>query len=283
MSSDGKGRLIVIGGHESWEEEAPILSAVAQAAGTEGGALVLVTVATYQPEKVAADYREVFGKFGIGQVNILDIRDRTQAFRPDHLALLERARVVFFSGGDQLRISSQLGGTPILVRIHEIFEEGGTIVGTSAGAAAMPETMMIYGRSEQSLSLNDLYMAPGLGFISRVVIDSHFAERGRVGRLLLAVAQNPYNMGLGIDEDTAVVVENKFDLRVVGSGGVYIVDGQKISYSSMSERHPSGVVAIFGAALHLLGDGDRFNLQSRIPTVSPQEREVAEESSVHGQ
>ncbi len=281
MSSDGKGGLIIIGGHESWETESPILTAVAEAAGPEDGALVLVTVATHQPEKVAADYIDVFKSFGMGQTAVLDIRDRKQAYQPDQLAVLDRARAVFFAGGDQLRLSSQLGGTPILARIHEIFEQGGTIVGTSAGAAAMPEIMMIYGRSEQSLSLNDLYMAPGLGLISRVVIDSHFAERGRIGRLLLAVAQNPYNMGLGIDEDTAVVVENKYDLRVIGSGGVYIVDGQKITYSSLSERHPAGIVAVFGASLHLLGEGDCFNLRSRIPTVSPQEEAEALEAAGH--
>lgn len=182
------------------------------------------------------------------------------------------ARVVFFTGGDQLRISSQIGDSDMFKCLRELYFDGGTIVGTSAGAAAMPETMLIGGASDASNRVSTLSMAPGLAFAHDMVIDSHFAERGRMGRLLGAVVQNPRNLGIGIDEDTAIVLERGDGFWVEGSGAVYVVDGSGISYSSLAERQPEGVVRMDDVSLHVLGAGDRFDLKERRPLRAAQER-----------
>src|SRR4051794_10994714 len=149
-----------------------------------------------------------------------------------------------------------------MLKIHE---EGGVIAGTSAGAAAVPDTMLISGNGKESPRVATLGMAPGLGLLKGVVIDSHFAERGRVGRLLGAVAQNPHNLGLGIDENTAIVVHNEQRFEVLGSGAVYVIDGQHISYSSLSEEDQQGSMSIAGLKLHVLAHGDEFSLAERKP------------------
>ena len=175
------------------------------------------------------------------------------------------AAVIFFTGGDPLRITSQIGNTPTFQCLRARYRDGATIAGTSAGAAAMPETMLIAGASDASYQIDALSMAPGLALIQDVVIDTHFAERGRIGRLLGAVAQNPRNLGLGIDEDTAVVVDGGTRFQVLGSGAVYVLDGGAITYTSPAERHPAGIVSIDDVSLHVLGEHDCFDLISRRP------------------
>jgi cyanophycinase len=139
----------------------------------------------------------------------------------------------------------------------------------------MPETMLIGGPGDESGDISTLSMAPGLGLIKDIVIDTHFAERGRIGRLLGVVAQNPRNLGIGIDEDTAIVVEGEEQFRVVGSGDVYVIDGADVSYSSLSEKQPQGVISIYDVKLHVLREGDRFNLIERRPVVIEPEAEPA--------
>jgi cyanophycinase len=264
MKRSPAGSLIIIGGGEAKEDEPEILAEVAGRVGRDGR-LVVVTAATRKPEEVAATYREVFGACGVAKLGVLDIRTREQAADPAAVEALDDAAVIFFTGGDQLRITSQLGGTPVFQKMQALYERGGTIAGTSAGAAAMPSTMLISGTSDSSQSMGGLGMAPGLGFLDHVVIDSHFAERGRIGRLLGAVAQNPQNLGLGIDEDTAILVEGDGCFRVLGSGAVYVVDGTTMHYSSLSEERQEGVVTIHGVTLHVLGAGDCFDLRARRP------------------
>jgi cyanophycinase len=138
------------------------------------------------------------------------------------------------------------------------------VAGTSAGAAAMPETKLNSGNGDESSQISALGMAPGLGLIGGVVIDSHFAERGRFGRLIGAVTENPKNLGVGIDEDTAVFVENDH-FTVLGSGGVYVLDGSKVEYSSLSEEQPEGTLSVFNVTVHVLAKGDCFDLTERRP------------------
>lgn len=265
MSNKSKGRLIIIGGHEQKEGERAILKTVAQRARGDSGRLVIITVASNQPEELGAEYRALFKDLGVGHVDVVDIRTRDEAAEEKHVQLISDAKVIFFTGGDQLRITSQIGDSPVFRCMREIYRKGATIAGTSAGAAAMPETMLIAGASDSSNRISALDMAPGLAFLSGVVIDSHFAERGRMGRLLGAVAQNPRNIGLGIDEDTAIVVAGEERFAVIGSGAVYVVDGMDISYSSLSEKHPEGIVSIYDVKLHVLGQGDHYDLSSRCP------------------
>lgn len=265
MSNTPRGTLIIIGGHEDKEDDCAILAEVARRAHGQGGRLVVVTVATQSPEEVAAEYQEVFTRLGVKHVDALDIRTREQAYDEKEVQKIADASVIFFTGGDQLRITSQIGDSKVFRCMHEIYRRGGTIVGTSAGAAAMPETMLIGGSSDQSFRISALEMAPGLALLPNVVIDSHFAERGRMGRLLGAVVQNPRNLGVGIDEDTAIVVDDNRSFTVLGSGAVYVVDGTGISYSSLSQENPAGIVSIDNVRLHVLGAGDHFDLQGRRP------------------
>lgn len=259
------GTLIIIGGHEDKAGDRVILTEVAQRARKDAGRLVVITVATQVPEEVAAEYRTVFGELGVKHVDVLDVRTRDEAHESAVIDKVKDARVVFFTGGDQLRITSQLGDSPVFQSLLDTYHSGGTIVGTSAGAAAMPGTMLISGPGDESSKLTSLGMAPGLGLMPDVVIDSHFAERGRIGRLLGAVAQNPRNLGIGIDEDTAIVVDRGTCFEVLGSGAVYVVDGTQISYSSLSETNADGVISIDDVRLHVLGAGDQYDLTARRP------------------
>jgi cyanophycinase len=265
MSNHPKGRLIIIGGHEDKEGERTILKAVAQRTLGDRGQLAIVTVASNLPEELGREYQALFKELGVKHVEVVDIRTRDQAADQKNVDKIADAKVVFFTGGDQLRITSQIGDSPLFRCMREIYHKGATIAGTSAGAAAMPETMLIAGASDESNRISALEMAPGLAFMHGVVIDSHFAERGRMGRLLGAVAQNPRNIGLGIDEDTAILVTGQERFEVIGSGAVYVVDGMDISYSSLSEKHPEGIVSINDVKLHVLGQSEQYDLHTRRP------------------
>jgi cyanophycinase len=155
--------------------------------------------------------------------------------------------------------------------VREIFDRGGVIAGTSAGASVMSDTMLVKGTSGESYRIGDLHMAPGLGLIRDVIIDQHFAERGRFGRLLGAVAHNPRVLGLGVDEDTAMVVEGeRFD--VIGSGAIYVVDGEDVSYSNIAEEKRDRPLTMLDVRLHVLSAGDSFDLKTRKPSCGPSKR-----------
>jgi cyanophycinase len=266
-----KGTLIIIGGHEerSKDGDRRILKEVARRAG-RNQALVILTVASASHPEVGDEYVDIFSDLGVRNARVLPLRSREEASNPDVVKQLADAAVVFFTGGDQLRITSQLGDTPTYTSLHELYSHGATIAGTSAGAAVMSQTMLVGGRGDESLEISALRMAPGLGFLEQAVLDSHFAERGRFGRLLGAVAQNPANLGLGLDEDTAIIVERGQTFRVIGSGGVYVFDAAGVTYSSLSERQAEGIVTIHGVTLHVLAADDCFDLRSRRPVPRPE-------------
>ena len=173
---------------------------------------------------------------------------------------------MFFSGGDQLPISSQVGDTPIEQRVREIYERGGLIAGTSAGASMMSETMLVKGTSGELHKIGDLHMAPGLGLVCDVIIDQHFAERGRFGRLFGAVAHNPRELGIG--EDTALVLQDS-RFEVIGSGCVYVVDGAGVTQSNIAEARPERALSMYDIRLHVLSSGDSFDLARRRPAEVP--------------
>ena len=257
--------LIVIGGREDKIGDALILREVARHVGK--GKLVVSTIASSQPSGVFRTYEKVFRRVGLERVHELKVGSRAEAKNPDVLKVLEDASAVFFTGGDQLRITSQIADTPVFNRIDEIYRRGGVIAGTSAGAAAVCSTMLARGRARISPRLGDsVKMAPGLGFLSDVIIDQHFAERGRMGRLLCAVAQNANTLGLGLDENTAVVISGQESFYVVGAGAVYAVDGREISYSNVHENDTNKTLAVYDMKLHVLTEGDFFDLNTRRPT-----------------
>jgi cyanophycinase len=257
-----RGALVVIGGHEDKEGEKVILRELARRAGN--GRLVVSTVASSQPDDYWETYERVFRGLGVRHVWHLDVDNREEAKSERKLRILDDACVVFFTGGDQLKITSTLGDSPIYTRLCEIYaEDGGTIAGTSAGASMMCETMLVRGEQEQSARLGaPLVMAPGLGFVKNAIVDQHFAQRGRIGRLLGAVAHNPRVLGIGIDENTAAIFENRH-FTVLGENAVYVVDGTSASYSNITELGEDRALSLFDVKLHVLSDGDSFDLDER--------------------
>src|ERR1044071_5859314 len=257
--------LIIIGGKEDRSNHKPILGEVAKRIGA--GKLVVTTVAMENnTDELFDQYEKAFRSLGVKHLYNLEISDRQEATLPAKVRILDDAVGVFFTGGDQLKITSQIGDTPIFERIREIYDDGGVIAGTSAGASVMSETMLVEGGDENSHVIGDsVRMAPGLGLIGGVIIDQHFMERGRLGRLMGAVAQNPKNLGIGIDEQTAIVVERGNGFYVLGSGAVYVIDGSGVSYSNVAEEVMKKTLSIHDMKVHMLSQGDRFDLIARRP------------------
>ena len=256
------GPLIIIGGHEDKEGDRVILREVAGRLGS--GRLVIATVASHQPEGYFDAYREAFEPLGVTDLVELYVDERGEALDGSMGDMLTSASGVFFTGGDQLRIASQIGDTPIERAVRDLHGRGGVVAGTSAGASVMSETMLVKGTSSESYRIGSLHMAPGLGLLPDAIIDQHFAERGRIGRLLGAVAQNPRVLGIGIDEDTAIVAEGSA-FRVIGAGAVTVVDGASVTHSNITEARPERTLSMHNVRLHVLSSGDSFNLEERAP------------------
>lgn len=256
----GKGTLVIIGGHEDKEGDCDILREVAR--HVNGGRLVISTVASKEPEGYFEAYKKAFARLGERDLEELYIADRSESLDPNKTSVLDGCAGIFFTGGDQLRISSQIGDTPFEQAVLDVYEGGGVIAGTSAGASAIAEVMMVRGSGDESSKVGGVHMAPGLGLLPGVIIDQHFAQRGRIGRLLGAIVQNPRLLGIGIDENTAIVVKNgKF--TVIGSGAVYIVDGSGVTKSNIAEEAPDAVLSIFDVKLHVLSAKDGYDLTTR--------------------
>jgi len=235
MNKKPKGSLIIIGGHEDQTPDGDIIHMLVKKAHT--GSLAIVTAATQSPEEMITQYTKTFKQAGIHKVDTVDIRNREDGFDKANVEKVQNATVIFLTGGDQLRITSQIGDSDVFKTMRERYIEGATIAGTSAGAAAMGETMIVNGAGDQANGVSGIDMVSGLEFLMGTVIDSHFAERGRIGRLLAAIAQNPALLGLGVDENTAVFVRPDDKFQIIGEGAVNIVDGAQISYSSLSEKN----------------------------------------------
>lgn len=259
--------LIIIGGAEDKKGEKRILKEVCAHIEKDNQLLVIVTVATELPVEVGREYSNIFHELGIVNLSVLDVRTREDALKDENVKLIEKASLVFFTGGDQLRITSILGGTPLYSTMKRRHSEDCVFVGTSAGASVMSDVMIVTGPDDESAKKCTLKMAPGLGLITGVIIDMHFAQRGRVGRLLVGVAENPEVLGIGIDEDTSIIVNKDNVLRVLGSGAVYIIDGSNISDTNVSEQHQDNILSIFDVKMHVLKDGNKFDLISRRPFV----------------
>ena len=235
-----------------------------------GGKLVLATVASHRPEGYFEEYEKAFADLRIGELVELYVEERSRAGDREKLSVLDDAAGIFFSGGDQLRITSQIGDTGIEAKVRALYERGGVVAGTSAGASVMSETMLVKGTSKETHRIGDLHMAPGMGLVRNVIIDQHFAERGRFGRLLGAVAHNPRVLGMGIDEDTAAVVEGD-EFRVIGSGAVYVVDGADVTYCNVAEAKMDCALSMHDVKVHVLSDGDGFDFARRRP-IAPDRR-----------
>src|SRR3954451_5197359 len=256
-----KGMLVVIGGHEQKEGHRPILEVLAKRVGS--GKLVVATLASEEPESQWKEYERSFRELGVSRIEQLNVQQREELLHDPRVDVLDDARVLFFAGGDQMKITTKFGGTPLCDRMREMYQQGATIAGTSSGASVMTEVMMAAGDSDSSNEVGGaLRLAPGLGLVSGIIIDQHFAERGRMGRLMGAVAQNPRLLGVGIDEDTALVLDGHREGSVVGSGAVYVIDGREVTYTNVAEDQKQ-TMSVFGIKVHVLSRGDKFALMHR--------------------
>jgi cyanophycinase len=221
-----------------------------------------MTVATELPREVGEDYMRIFERLGVEDVRIVDTVEREDASSSSYLEAIEKATGVFFTGGNQARITSVLRDTDLHKLLHKRLTEGLVIGGTSAGAAMMPDMMIVEGDSETNPRIEIVEMEPGMAFLPGVVIDQHFAQRGRIGRLLSAVAQQPVNLGFGIDENTAIVVTNN-QIEVVGEGAITVLDVSGITHTNLGQILKDEDLALCGVKLHILPHGYRFDLASR--------------------
>ena len=265
MEGINEENLIIIGGAEDKKGNKEILRYVSSTIDKSKDKLLIATVATEKPKEVGESYNELFIELGVKNVDILYVNSRKEATYKNNIQKMKEASLVFFTGGDQLRITSVLGGTPLYEAMKAAYEKGCIFVGTSAGASVMSHTMIIEGNDDESPRKCTLKMAPGLGFIKDIIIDQHFAQRGRIGRLLVGIAENPEVLGIGIDEDTAIVVNKNRTFKVIGSGAVYVIDGRSITKSNVSEQFPEELLSIFDVNMHVLKKGNGFNLNSKVP------------------
>lgn len=279
MGRKVKGNLIVIGGAEDKEGECIILKEVVALSGGYAASIIVITAATEYPREIGNEYIDIFDRLGAKDVKAINICDRTSANEKSYADAIYNATCVFFTGGDQLRISSMLGGTLINEALVKAYENGLVIAGTSAGASAMSQTMIVSGEDDDSPRKCTIEMAPGLGLLEDVVIDQHFAQRGRIGRLLSAIAQNPYVLGIGIDEDTAIHVMPNGIFRVIGSQAVTVLDGMQLHYTNVSELKPEQPLALTNITLHVLPVGYGFDMSKRQPLtisdIKQEERSIA--------
>ena len=259
------GNLIIIGGAEDKEGKKEILNRVCNSINKNEDILLIATIATEYPREAAAKYKEVFSGLKVKNIKVLDINERTDAFEELNVELIKEASLIFFTGGDQLRITSLIGGTPIYDALKDGCHKGTFIVGTSAGASVMSHTMIVQGEDEDSPRKCTLKMSPGLGLIKGVIIDQHFAQRGRIGRLLAGIAQNPEVLGIGIDENTAIIVNQSGLIEVIGEGAVYFIDGSAITYTNVSELYADDILSMHNVKLHILTDGNKFDLIKKLP------------------
>jgi cyanophycinase len=258
------GPLILIGGAEDRTGPARVLREFVRLAGGGKGHLLVATVATEHPEAVGSEYVDVFERLGCRNVSRLDIADRTAAADPALVDRLAAATGVFFTGGNQLRITNLLGGTPADQALHRLHEAGVALGGTSAGAAMMSGTMILGGANEVSPRAGVVEVGPGMDFLHGVMVDQHFTRRGRSGRLLAALARYPHMLGVGIDEDTALIAEGA-EFRVIGSGAVTVLDLGRVTFNNTLDHQDGEYLGICGVVMHILPDGFRFRVSDRMP------------------
>lgn len=263
MTVVAEGTLLIIGGAEDKKGDCRILREFVRLASKSGRQLVIMTAATQYQEQVSDEYLEIFQRLGAPKATSMDVATRRQAQLASSAELVAEAGGIFFTGGDQLRITSLLGGTALDFALRRALENGAVIAGTSAGASVMSATMIIGGEEDASPYPGSISLGSGMGLVHQVVIDQHFAQRGRLGRLVAAVAQQPAVLGIGIDEDTAVLIENRTRMRIIGSQTVTVVDGYSCEHTNVSEAQTEQALALTGITVHILPNGYGFDLQRR--------------------
>jgi cyanophycinase len=259
---DARGWIIPIGGAENKENDRRILSRFVEVSGGDDADIVVIPTASKLHE-TGSRYEAIFRELGARHVTVMDFDTRRDCQEANRLQRIEDATGIFFTGGNQLRLTALLGGTPVAQLIRKRNAAGVTVGGTSAGASILSEHMIAFGDEGPSVISGSVRLAPGLGLTNRFVIDQHFRERDRLGRLITALAYNPFAIGIGLDEDTAAFIGPDDVLEVEGSGGATIVDASEVTFSSMDNVSEGQPVAILGLKVHILVAGATFNLATR--------------------
>ena len=261
MSEQPKnGHLVIIGGSEDRKEDMPILTRFVELCGGADARIIVITAASQIADQMWTMYDDAFSSLGVTRHSHLEVTSRQDANSADYVRQIAEADGIFMTGGDQKRLLALIGGTALDVEMHKALKlRGATIGGTSAGASAMSGHMLAQGRAEIRPEKGAVSLGAGLGFLHRVVIDQHFSERQRLSRLLTVVAQNPYLQGIGIDEDTALVVERGVGIEVVGQGAVTVVDGRTMitNVADIADRDTPELIDV---RLHLLPAGTKYRL-----------------------
>jgi cyanophycinase len=268
---------MLIGGAEDKVRDRLILSRFAKFSGGSAGHVVVVATASSLGDLATERYRELFGSLGIGRVTGLRPEERSEAEDASLAGVLSDATAVFLTGGNQLRLSSVVAGTRLADAIHRAHDRGAVLAGTSAGASAMATHMMAFGRAGETPKQRMAQLAAGLGILQGVVVDQHFEQRGRFGRLLAVVAQSPSLLGVGLDEDTSAIVYADRAMEIVGKGAVTVLDGSRAATDAHQAKGHRPLL-VSGAIVHSLPDGSWFDLRARelLAGAPGEEREASE-------
>ncbi len=257
-----RGFVAPIGGAEDKVREMAILSHFAQLCGGVDGYICVIPTAS-RLDDTGDVYARLFDELGVGMITVLRIESRQDAEAPRWLDALDHCTGVFMTGGDQLRLSTILGGTSVAQKIRRRNAVGVHVAGTSAGAAFVPEHMIAFGSSGSTPRVGNVTLAPGLGLTNRVIVDQHLRQRDRLGRLLSALSYNPFSIGIGLDEDTAAFIDAHDVMHIRGTGAITIVDVGELEYSAMADTEEGDPVDLVGIRLHVLSEGSRYDLASR--------------------
>ena len=257
-----RGWIVPVGGAEAKVGETDILRRFVRICGGRDARIAIVPTAS-QLVDTGTRYEEIFKGIGVRGARAIPVESRADAERPEWLDKLERADGIFLTGGNQLRLATILGGTSVAKAIRRRNAAGAHVAGTSAGAAFLSEHMIATGDEGATPHAGSVTLSPGLGLTNRVIIDQHFRQRDRLGRLLTALAYNPFAVGVGLDEDTAAFIGPDNTLEVVGTGAVTVVDPSEIEHSSMDQIEKDDPVCLIGVRLHVLVHGASFDLGTR--------------------
>jgi cyanophycinase len=258
-----RGWIIPIGGAENKENDPRILERFVRVSGGDEADIVIIPTASRMHE-TGTRYEQIFKTLGATRVTVMDFDTRRDCHERGRLQRIEEASGIFFTGGNQLRLTTLLGGTPVAKLIRLRNAQGVTVGGTSAGASILSEHMIAAGDEGSAMVAGSVRLAPGLGLTNRFIIDQHFRQRDRLGRLLTALAYNPFAIGIGLDEDTAAFIAPDERLEVEGSGGVTIVDPAEVNFSSIDAVQDGQPVCMLGLKVHLLVAGATFDLDTRV-------------------
>ena len=266
--SSARGYIVPVGGAEEKMGDVAILRRFAALCGGEKCRVAIIPTASMLSE-TGGRYEQLFRDLGVKHAQALPIAHRSDCERQEWLDVLDRVDGVFLTGGNQLRLSTMIGGTEVAKALRRRNAEGMHVAGTSAGAAFLCEHMIAFGKEGASPRARNVTLAPGLGLTNRIIIDQHFRQRDRLGRLLTALAYNPFAIGIGLDENTAGFIAPDETLEVVGSGALTIVDPSGLEFSSMARVRKNDAVCLIGLKLHILDHGSTFNLHSRVAAAAP--------------